>query len=168
MWHSSELVEISLFNFRVWNIQLNHGKATLFSSSVSIQMLFQTQVVYMVDALWLKVRNGQQQSGFMSILLTPSWETIRTAPMKIQVVRDGLNSVSARITRSIWSDLPSFLATAGKVVRCVHKIRPLFMCIPCLCVPVLRVFWEHFNCNVLWELECVLITQSCNIIWTIM
>lgn len=100
---------------------------TLFSSSASIQMLFQTQVVYMVGALWLKVRNGQQQSGFVSIPSTWSWETIQIAVMKIQVVRDGLNSASARITRSIWWDLLSFLATAGKVVRHVHKLGSFFI-----------------------------------------
>lgn len=99
----------------------------LFSSSASIQMLFQTQVVYMVGALWLKVRNGQQQSGFMLIPSTRSRETIQIVVMKIQVVRDGLNSASARITQSIWWDLLSFLATAGKVARHAHKLGPFFI-----------------------------------------
>lgn len=138
-------------------------------------MLFQTRVVCTEVALWLKVKNGQQRSGFMSILSTWLWETIPIVLMRMQVVRDGLNSASARITRSIWWDPLSFLATAGKVVRCVDKLAPFFYVHPfqvsvfCrVCPETQMLVFLHFHCNVLWQLECVLITQSCNIIFQIM
>lgn len=137
---SSIAVGISLVNLHLWNIQWNHGEATLCSSSAFILMLFQTHVVCMEGALSLKVRNGQQPSGFMSILSTRSWETIRIVLMSMLAARDGLNSASAQITRSIWWDLPSFLATAGKVVRCVDKTLLHSLCafltfgLPGLCV----------------------------------
>ena len=90
-----------------------------FSSSVSPQLLSLTQAVCMLGAQWLKVRNGQQQRGFMLILLRRIWQPVATAQILMRVVRDGLFLVSAPRTQSIWLDLQRFLAIVGEVAKYV-------------------------------------------------
>ena len=90
-----------------------------FSSSVSSQLLSLIQAVCMLGARWLKVRNGQQQSGFMLILLTKIWLSAETAQIWMRAVRDGLLLVSAPRTQSIWLVLQSVLAIVGEVAKYV-------------------------------------------------
>lgn len=101
-------------------LQWNHEEEMPFFSSVSTPMLFQTKTVSMRGAQWLKVRNGQQQSGFMSTHLTRSWIRVGTVQIWMRVVRDGLPLGNAPRTESTWLELPTFLATVGGAVRYVR------------------------------------------------
>lgn len=92
----------------------------LFYSSASTQVLFQTQAVSMLVALWFKVRNGQQPNGYMlTILIRPlDWGVI--ALMRTIVVNAGLLLENAPRTLSIWSEVMTFLVPVEGVVRFVN------------------------------------------------
>jgi len=109
---------IILFPSRPNNLQWNQNEVMHFFSLVSSQMLSQTPKVCMQDALYLKVRNGLLQNGFMWTHLIRWLEGSAVIIMK--TVKSGLTLENALVIPNIWLDLQVFLATAWKVARHVR------------------------------------------------
>ncbi|XP_059299041.1 uncharacterized protein LOC132051826 [Lycium ferocissimum] len=79
-------------------------------------------IVSMVGALSVKVRNGQQQSGFMWIPLTKLWVPKEIAPMLMRIVRDGLLWGNAPRIQSICWEVQALQDVAGRAAKCVNSL----------------------------------------------
>lgn len=91
-------------------------------SLVSIQMPLLILLASMVGALYFKVRNGQQQSGFMWIPLTKLWVPMEIAPMLMRTVRDGLLLANAPRILSICWEVQTFQDIVGRAAKHVKSV----------------------------------------------
>lgn len=99
-----------------------------FSFSVSIQMQFLILWASTVGALLLRVRSGQQQSGFMWIHLTKLWALKDIVPITMRIVRDGLHLGNAPRIQNIWLEVQicqEAVERAAKLVNLLYLILPL-------------------------------------------
>lgn len=140
--------------FHVWvtnfgRFQWNLGKEMHSYSLVSIQVLFQIPKVFMVVARWLKVKNGQQQSGFMWITLTRHWDLVIVAQMQMKIVKDGQPWANAPKIQTIWWELMSFqdpVERAAKLASTSTWCFPLTIVFNILVLFTFSFFQFNFLC----------------------
>lgn len=111
----------------VISLQWNPTRAMPWCSSVFIPMQRLTRTACMGVVQLLKVRNGQQPSGFMSDPLRNRWskQEVGNVSMKMRAALCGQRRVSVKRTLFIWWVQRGLMVIVGRAVRYAHPRKPL-------------------------------------------